>query len=238
METNLTITPLAGHVFEDVVDGYFPLQESLKQMMERQGFSAAIVSLKVAPAMEIPDLAPKDPVPLYVTDGFGCMINRMTLVVRHVEDEVEIEGLGDWKWFDGSLVDASFFSPQHRLAEPAFIKGVGFRASDLAAKKWGQMDAAACSTNFVILSSNLHEDITGKDVLNVLGWPSAHVLFGSFAHKEITRDSAVVGALKFELAGYINGKSGGNDELILCRGGDVFEDYQHYMIKNHWLSLT
>ena len=126
METEPTITPLAGHVFEDTIDGYFSLQESIRQMMERQGFSAAVVYLDHAPAMEIPDLAPEDPVPLYVSDGYGCMINHMTLVVRYVDDEVEIEGMGDWRWLDGPLVDEPGFSPRHRLAEPAFIRGIGY----------------------------------------------------------------------------------------------------------------
>ena len=126
MKITSTITPLAGHVFKDTIDGYFPLQESLKQMMKRRGFSSAIIALRFAPAMEIPDLAPHDPVPLYVTDGFGCMINQMTLVVRYVDDEVEIEGLGDWQWLDGPLVDEPGFSPRHRLAEPAFIRGIGY----------------------------------------------------------------------------------------------------------------
>ena len=226
MEKTPTITPLAGHVFKDTIDGYFPLQESLKQMMERQGFSSAIVSLCFAPAMEIPDLAPHDPVPLYVTDGFGCMINRMTLVVRHVGDEVEIEGLGDWKWFDGPLVDVSSFSSQHRLAEPAFVKGIGFKANE-----------GGGLTNFAVLSRNGNGDITGEGVLNLLGWRSAYVLFGDFAVKAITRDSAMVGASKFELAGCIDGKCGGNSTLILCRGGDVFETHQDYLIKKHWLLL-
>ena len=238
METKPTITPLAGQFFEDTIDGYFPLQESLKQMMERQGFSAAIVCLSYAPAMEIPDLAPSDPVPLYVTDGFGCMINRMTLVVRYSEGRAEIEGIGDWKWFDGPLVDAPHFSPLHRLAEPAFIKGVGFRASDLVAKKLEQLDAAARLANFAMVSSNSNEEISGEDVLNALGWPYAHVLFGAFARKVITRDTAVVDASKFELVGHINGKDLDDLELILCRGGDVFEGYNHYLMKKHWLLLS
>ncbi len=235
METKPTITPLAGHVFKDTIDGYFPLHESLRQMMERQGFRSAIVSLCFAPAMEIPNLAPHDPVPLYVTDGFGCMINRMTLIVRHVGDEVEIEGLGNWKWFGGPLVGVSSFSPLHRLAEPAFIKGVGFKGSDLVAQKLGQAGDADYLANFVILSNN--NGITSEGVLNLLGWPSAYVLFGDFTVKAITRDSAVVGASKFELAGHIDGKCGGNNTLILCRGGDVFETHQDYLIKKHWLPL-
>ena len=231
MEKTPTITPLAGHVFEDTIDGYFPLQESLRQMMERQDFGLAIVSLRFAPAMEIPNLAPYDPVPLDVSDGFGCMINRMTLVVRHVGDEVEIEGLGDWKWFDGPLVDAPSFSSLHRLAEPAFIKGVGFKASDSVVKKMLQGDEEGCLANFAVLSSS--DDITGEGVLNLLGWSSAYVLFGHFAVKAITRDSAVVGASKFELSGCIDGTT----ELFLCRGGDVFEKHRNYLIKKHWFLL-
>lgn len=220
MKITSTITPLAGHVFKDTIDGYFPLQESLKQMMKRRGFSSAIIALRFAPAMEIPDLAPHDPVPLYVTDGFGCMINQMTLVVRHAGGEVAIEGVGDWKWFDGPLVEAPSFSSQHRLAEPAFIKGIGFKANE-----------GGCLANFAVLSGN--DDITGEGGLNLLGWPSAYVLFGGFPAKGITRDSAVVGASKFEL----KGRKGGNNALFLCRGGDVFEDHQDYLIKKHWLLL-
>ena len=234
METKPTITPLAGHVFEDTIDGYFPLQESLRQMMVRQGFSSAVVSLRFAPAMEIPELAPHDPVPLYVTDGFGCMINRMTLVVRQIGDDVEIEGVGDWRWFDGPWVDASSFSALHRLAEPAFIKGIGFKASDMVAHKMEQVGAGTYSAHFAFLSSRGKHDLTGKEALDLLGWPSARVLIGRFPVKEITRDSAVVDASKFELAGHIDGSAG----LILCCGGEVFDGYQQCMFKQHWPLLV
>ena len=226
METKPAITPLVGHVFEDTIDGYFPLQESIRQMMERQGLATAIVCLNYAPAMEIPDLAPSDPVPLYVTDGFGCMINHMTLVVRYIGGKVEIEGVGDWKWLDGPLVDTRDFSPLHRLAEPAFIKGVGFRANDTS------------SPNFAVVSRNGNKDVTCEDVLNALGWPSAHVLFGTFARAVITRDAAVVDASNFELVDLINGKDLDGLELILCRGEDVFEGYNHHLMKKHWLLLS
>ena len=142
--------------------------------------------------------------------------------MRHVGDEVEIEGLGDWKWFDGPLVDVSSFSSQHRLAEPAFVKGIGFKANE-----------GGGLTNFAVLSRNGNGDITGEGVLNLLGWRSAYVLFGDFASQEITRDSAVVSASKFELAKPVDSYN----TLILCRGGDVFETHQDYLIKKHWLLL-
>lgn len=220
-----TIIPLAGHVFEYVIDGYFPLQESLRQMMERQGFCATIVCLNFAPAMDIPNLAPQDPVPLYVTDGFGCMIRRMTLVARHKDGKVEIEGYGDWNWFDGPSVDALEFSTLHRLAEPAFVKGVGFKAGGIDTKLLGQVEEGTSLSKFALWQVGENEDLMHEKALDLLGWQAARMIFGGFARKAIVRDEAMI-----NLIHKINGPPA---EFILLRDDEEHDENHSFMVSQH-----
>lgn len=230
METEPTITPLAGHVFEDTIDGYFPLQESIRQMLVRQEFSAAIVCLNYAPAMEIPDLAPDAPVPLYVTDGFGCMINRMTLVVRYIGGKVEIEGLGDWKWFDGPFVDALHFSPFHRLAEPAFIKGVGFRAGKVDTELLGSIEEGDNLTNFALLQQRENKGAGAEGILNALNWQTARMMYGNILRKAIIHHERRGSGLRKNEAMI--------SEFILSRDVEECDESHSFMINHHWCPFT
>lgn len=234
METEPTIMPLAGHVFEDTIDGYFPLQESIKQMMRRQGFSAAIVSLNFAPAMDIPNLAPEDPVPLYVTDGFGCMINRMTLVVRYIGGEVEIEGLGNWKWFDGPLVDAPHFSSLYRLAEPAFIKGVGFRVGEVDTMLLGRIVEGNHPPQFALLRLNKNDVVTCDEVLKSLGWSSARIMLKSAACQTIDRDEALIVASILPLVGGVLSSAEPSSDFLIYRNDNGFDRGSSFLIDQHW----
>ncbi|MEP3233297.1 MAG: hypothetical protein ABJO30_10755 [Hyphomicrobiales bacterium] len=234
MKTKPTIIPLAGHVFEDTIDGYFPLQESLKQMMKRQGFSAAVVSLNFAPAMDIPNLAHEDPVPLYVTDGFGCMINHMTLVVRHIGDKVEVEGLGDWKWFDGPLIDTPHFSPLHRLAEPAFIKGVGFRRGEVDTKLLGHVEEGSHSPQFALLGFNKNDNITCDEVLKPLGWSTARIMLKSSDGKTIDRDETLVEASMLQRIDGAFTCIDPSSDFIICRDDKGLDRGSSFLIEKHW----
>jgi len=124
--------------FEDTIDGYFPLQISLGQMMQRHGFVQAFVSLRHQPMMEIPGLAATDPVPLNISAGRAGMIEELRLFVRVLPDDIWIGGEGAWVWFAGA--DTAVFDPMTRLAEPAIVSGVGFETdADLrgnAAAPW------------------------------------------------------------------------------------------------------
>lgn len=109
--------------FEETLDGYFPLRESLRQMLQRNDCAAALVFVLHAPAMEIPGLPPEDPVPLYITQGFGCLVRQMALMVRLDADDTVVSGVADWTWWGGHRPDDRCFSDMHRLAEPAFLRG-------------------------------------------------------------------------------------------------------------------
>jgi hypothetical protein len=118
----MTLTHPAA--FEDVIDGYFPLRESLRQMLKRKACKAALVSIRHAPAMEIPGIQPTDPVPLYITDGFGCIIHSMTLLARLTDAGTTVTGVADWSWSGTHRAQDTAFSDMNRLAEPALIRGL------------------------------------------------------------------------------------------------------------------
>ena len=113
-----------GRAFEDILDGYFPLEESVRQMMERQGFSRAWLQLLHAPTMDLPGLAPTDPVPLSLRKVYAGMIDYMAIEAVQAEGAPRLNGCGDWFWIDPSNRSANL-SPSVRLGEPAFVRGVG-----------------------------------------------------------------------------------------------------------------
>ena len=55
--------------FNDVIDGYFPLQISLSHLLVRLNTTLAYLEIRYAPIMDIPGLAHSDPVPLNVKVG-------------------------------------------------------------------------------------------------------------------------------------------------------------------------
>ena len=119
-----------GSFFEDAIDGYFPLRESLRQLLNRNHFQSALIFLVQAPAMEIPGLSETDPVPLYLNEGHGCLINHMALMTHVVDDVPITSGIADWKWWGNHRLNDRDFSEFHRLAEPAFVRGIGFQTVD------------------------------------------------------------------------------------------------------------
>ena len=69
--------------FDDVIDGYFPLQISLSHLLKRLDTSLAYLEIKYAPIMDIPGLQLFDPVPLNLKVGRVGMIEK--LHVRYCE---------------------------------------------------------------------------------------------------------------------------------------------------------
>ncbi|WAP68265.1 hypothetical protein [Jiella pelagia] len=123
-ETRARIRPVAGRAFEDILDGYFPLEESVRQMMERHRFSTVWITLLHAPIMNLRDLAPTDPVPLTLPKIYSGMIDFMALLGSKQGNRIELEGLGDWFWID-PRDRAPTFPATIRLGEPAFVRGIG-----------------------------------------------------------------------------------------------------------------
>ena len=120
MSTAHEDTPLTP--FEEVIDGYFPLQVSLTQMLERLGVAQAYVEITHAPIMQIPGLAYDAPVPLNIRAGRAGMIDRLRLRVAQSEAGVALSGKGRWRWLDGRATSPTL-DPMTRLAEPAFLHG-------------------------------------------------------------------------------------------------------------------
>lgn len=113
-----------GRGFEDILDGYFPLRETIAQMMRRHGFARAFVDLLHAPVMEIPGLSPDEPVPFRIRKEPAGMIDWMRVEARRDGHGLVLRGQGSWWWLDAAR-DTARFSPLLRLGEPAFVRGVG-----------------------------------------------------------------------------------------------------------------
>lgn len=111
--------------FEDILDGYFPLAESARQMLVRQGLQVMWITLLQAPVMTLPGLGPTEPVPLHVPKIHAGLIDQITLCAALLRDgTVVLAGAGQWFWTDGRAA-AQPFPTLTRLGEPAFVRGVG-----------------------------------------------------------------------------------------------------------------
>jgi hypothetical protein len=133
------ITWVEGTPFKDTIDGYFPLRTSLAQMLERQGFDAAIVTIDFAPIIHVPGLPAEAPVPLKIRSGQAGLIHRLSVCAT----AQGLSGFGYWRWLtqaNGPPVD---LGPDIRLAEPAFLSGIGFGRGDVPAGPLGGLRAAA-----------------------------------------------------------------------------------------------
>ena len=107
------------YFFNDVIDGYFPLQISLSHLLERLDTSLAYVEITYAPIMDIPGLKLFDPVPLNLKMGRIGMIEK--LHVRY-ESSGNFSSNGSWHWLDAQEANNSF-DKVIRLAEPAYVEG-------------------------------------------------------------------------------------------------------------------
>ncbi|WP_153769934.1 hypothetical protein [Labrenzia sp. CE80] len=122
--SDLGIRRMEGRPFEDILDGYFPLRESIRQLLQRQGFSAMWITLLHAPFMKIEGLAEDAPVPLHLRKIYSGMIDHMLLLAFSTPDGMGLAGTGDWIFVD-SREENDLFPDGIRLGEPAFVRGVG-----------------------------------------------------------------------------------------------------------------
>lgn len=120
-----TIHPDPLYAFDDIIDGYFPLEVSLGQMLDRLGVAEAVVELRHAPIMRIPGLAPTSPVPLRVERGDIGQIGQMALHLCRENTSLKLSGHGAWQWFSTDQ-QSDLFDPLTRLAEPAYVTGFTF----------------------------------------------------------------------------------------------------------------
>lgn len=119
--------PVEADFFEDFIDGYFPLSQSLHHLIDRQKVDAALVILRVAPMMDIPGLAPQDPVPLHINPTHAGQIDWLAVMVERNAGDVRISGQAQWAWNDTRRHTQDYLSSSVRLAEPAFVRGLNVR---------------------------------------------------------------------------------------------------------------
>lgn len=117
--------PPDAKAFEDIIDGYFPLRESLRQMLQRNGFASACVTLFHTPIMDIPGLAPTAPVPLRLDRGVAGLADRLDVIVAQCGPDLRLCGYGRWRWYSDSSAQDSVLPASTRLAEPAIVQGIG-----------------------------------------------------------------------------------------------------------------
>lgn len=141
--------PVDAAFFEDIIDGYFPLQESLRQMLVRNGFASACITLTHVPIMDIPGLAAEAPVPLRLAQGTAGIADRLDIIVTLDGSAPKVSGTGKWRWYADSRAQEKLLSPLTRLAEPAIIQGIGLRNGSTDTQCFGQI-AALRTSEFVI----------------------------------------------------------------------------------------
>lgn len=121
-----------GHLFNDTIDGFFPLHVSLRHMLERNGYASAVITLQYAPIMFIPALPHDAPVPLNIKSSATTgIIKTMSFCVA----PDRICGTGTWQWLpsDDAINEptAVELNAMTRLAEPAYVEGCGFTQGKL-----------------------------------------------------------------------------------------------------------
>ena len=135
--------PVAGRVFEEIVDGYVPLAASLRALMEREAFGAMWVSLVQAPMMDLPDVGPEDPVPVRLDDRRAGVIGRLVAVAVRGPRGASVGGFAAWTWLGQGPAAAERRLPDGvRLAEPAFVRGIGLVAGVVPGRGFGGLRAA------------------------------------------------------------------------------------------------
>ena len=111
--SNSASASLTATSFEDIIDGYFPLQESLLQMLVRNDFVTAYVTLTHAPIMNIPELAQNAPVPLRIDCDAVGVAERLDLIVALYGQELRVTGYGRWRWHSDSAGSDRLMAPVH-----------------------------------------------------------------------------------------------------------------------------
>ncbi len=178
--------PVNGRAFEDILDGYFPLGESVRQMMERHGFATMWIALLHAPVMNIRGLPPTAPVPLSLPKTYSGMIDNMSLLAVQCDEGVRLAGVGDWLWVDGRA-ESETFPVSTRLGEPAFVRGIGIAADTSDASGEG----SAATVALARLDNRQAMDNALAAVTRSLGWRASRVWGLGTAVSEIRRTPSV-----------------------------------------------
>lgn len=154
--------PIEAHPFEDFIDGYFPLDRSLRHLLDRRGFVSAWVTVRVAPMMQVAGLADRDPVPLHITPETEGQIEWLATAIRCEGETTSVSGFAKWHWNEPSRNQCQTLSSEIRLSEPAFVRGFGFVPGTLQTRTLGAVRSAK-DTSIVNLVS---QETGNKDFLD------------------------------------------------------------------------
>lgn len=157
---------LPGRAFEDILDGYFPLGESVRQLMARQRFICMWITILHAPVMNISGLPSTAPAPLFLPRIYSGMIDHMVLSAETSAEGVAMTGRGMWFWTDGRAETGTFL-PLTRLGEPAFVRGIGI--CDLNAADSGDTRRTCVGMARVDRAAD-PLDISVDDMARQFGW--------------------------------------------------------------------
>ena len=102
--------------------------------------------------MEIPGLTSADPVPLHLNPSHGGQVDWLTASIRISAQVASLSGLAKWHWNDTAKADEQKILTTLRLAEPAFLRGVGFMAGDINSRSLGKVRLETNDPNILLLS--------------------------------------------------------------------------------------
>ncbi|MEM9358579.1 MAG: hypothetical protein AAGB04_20555 [Pseudomonadota bacterium] len=195
--------------FEDFIDGYFPLGLSLRQLLDRHGFASAWIVMRVAPMMDIPGLLADDPVPLHVDPADAGQIDWLAAAVQKREESAVYSGCANWAWNDQARVGEHTLPARIRLAEPAFIRGIGFLTGAHKSKALGAVRLARGPSDISLDLS------TGDDDIHAI---PGDVICDLRADPPVTR----LLALDFPIGAHPQGREigTGRETLVIRRSND------------------
>lgn len=176
--TGILCIPVSGRIFEDTVDGYFPLQESIHQLLLRQQFQSAWVSIVEAPFIYLQDLPDTSPVPMKLhADTPTGIIHYMALVATLRDNGIQLSGVARWTWLTGDSTRLNTFPKNCRLAEPAFVRGIGLHPGNFSTHSFGQISLADASSDIALVDL---ANQSARQSLAKLGWETG--LFWGLRH--------------------------------------------------------
>ncbi len=114
-----------GVFFEDIIEGYFPLRESLTQLLIRQSFDFAFVSFIFAPTFKNNQVRKNSTVSYHVETINSGMLTYFTALAELRNTEIDATGVASWCWKKNYPTGVYHFLTSDRLAEPAFVRGFG-----------------------------------------------------------------------------------------------------------------
>lgn len=171
--------PVNGRIFEDTIDGYFPLEESVRQLLLRHQFGSAWISIVEAPFIYLQDLPATSPVPMkLLADTPGGIIQYMALIAYLQEEQISLRGVARWAWLTEDPSYLNTLPKDCRLAEPAFVRGIGLLPGQINTRSFGQILQAEASSDIALVDL---ANQSAREALDRLGWDTG--IFWGLQHE-------------------------------------------------------